>query len=385
MFLTYGRVFPRGARESDLVALHTIRPGLPFTVHDAAHGARLLLWTTFTSDQIDIDVTHAQGRQYLTEVLTRFRDAGITVIRLDAVGFAIKKAGTSCFMIPETFAFIDALTAQARAMGIEVLVEVHGHPDDQIAVAGHVDWVYDFALPPLVLHTLYTRNAEALSRWLRIRPTNAVTVLDTHDGIGVADVDRDSRHPDDEPLLPRAAIDALMDTLDTRSRGESRDASGAAASNVDSSQINCTFYDALGQRDNEYLIARAIQCFVPGIPQIYYVGLLAGSNDMALLRRTGVGRDINRRYYTAADLEEALGRPVVQSLLALLRLRNTHPAFAGTFQVLTPAPERLVLTWTRGDDVARLDVDLAAMTASITGSDAGGAAAAWHTPLEAQA
>ncbi|HZJ32595.1 MAG TPA: sucrose phosphorylase [Vicinamibacterales bacterium] len=385
MFLTYERVFPHGARESDLVALHTIRPGLPFTVHDAAHGARLLFWTTFTSDQIDIDVTHPQGRHYLTEVLTRFREAGITVIRLDAVGFAIKKPGTSCFMIPETFAFIDELTAQARALSIEVLVEVHGHPDDQIAVARHVDWVYDFALPPLVLHTLYTRNAEALSRWLRIRPTNAVTVLDTHDGLGVADVDRDSRHPDDDPLLPRAAIDALIDTIDARSRGESREASGAAASNVDVSQINCTFYDALGRRDNEYLIARAIQCFVPGIPQLYYVGLLAGTNDMALLRRTRVGRDINRRYYTAADVDDALARPVVRSLLALLRLRNTHPAFAGTFRTLATEPDRLAMTWTHGDHVARLNIDLMAMTVSITGSGTDGAAVTWHNRLEAHA
>jgi sucrose phosphorylase len=384
MFLTYDRVFPRGAHGADLLALHTIRPALPFTVHDSAQGTRLLLWTTFTSDQIDIDVTHPQGRQYLTEVLTRFRDAGITVIRLDAVGFAIKKAGTSCFMIPETFAFIDELTARARAMGIDVLVEVHGHPDDQIAVARHVDWVYDFALPPLVLHTLYTRNAEALRRWLGIRPTNAVTVLDTHDGIGVEDVDRDSRHPDDEPLLPRAAIDALIDTIGTRSRGESREASGAAASNVDASQINCTFYDALGRRDNEYLIARAIQCFVPGIPQIYYVGLLAGTNDMTLLRRTRVGRDINRRYYTAADVEEALARPVVRSLLALLRLRNTHPAFAGTFRALATAADRLEMTWTHGDNLARLDVDLTAMTVSITGSGPSGIAVTWHNQLEAQ-
>ena len=385
MFLTYGRVFPHGARESDLTALHTIRPGLPFTVHDAAHGARLLLWTTFTSDQIDIDVTHPQGRQYLAEVLSRFRDAGITVIRLDAVGFAIKKAGTSCFMLPETFAFIDELTAQARGIGIEVLVEVHGHPDDQLAVARHVDWVYDFALPPLVLHTLYTRNVEALSRWLGIRPTNAVTVLDTHDGIGVTDVDRDSRHPGDEPLLPRAAIDALIETIEERSRGESREASGAAASNVDASQINCTFYDAVGRRDHEYLIARAIQCFVPGIPQIYYVGLLAGTNDMPLLRRTRVGRDINRRYYTAADVEEALARPVVRSLLALLRLRNTHPAFAGTFRTLSTTADRLALAWTDGDEMARLDVDFAAMTASITCSGTNGTAVTWHNQLEAHA
>ena len=77
------------------------------------------------------------------------------------------------------------MTAQAHALGIEVLVELHGPPDDQIAVARHADRVYDFALPPLVLHGLYTRNVMALRRWLSLRPANAVTVLDTHDGIGV--------------------------------------------------------------------------------------------------------------------------------------------------------------------------------------------------------
>lgn len=375
MFLTYSRVFPQGARESDLLALHTIRPELPFTVHDAAHGARLLLWTTFTRDQIDIDVTHPEGRRYLADVLARFHDAGIAIIRVDAVGFVIKKAGTSCFMIPETFAFIDELRAQAHALGMEVLVEVHGHPDDQIAVARHVDRVYDFALPPLMLHTLYTRNAAALSRWLSIRPNNAVTVLDTHDGIGVHDAD---------PLLPAAAVQHLIATIDQRSHGESRQASGAAARNVDTSHVNCTFYDALGRRDDEYLIARAIQCFVPGIPQIYYVGLLTGANDMDLLRRTQVGRDINRRYYTSADLQQALARPVVRSLLALLRFRNTHPAFAGTFEALSTAANRLTLTWTAGTDVARLDVDLTAMTAAITGSGAGSTAVAWSASLEAR-
>ncbi len=252
--------------------------------------------------------------------------------------------------------------------------------------ARHVDWVYDFALPPLVLHTLYSRRVEALTRWLAIRPNNAVTVLDTHDGIGVQDVDSDRRRPGADPLLPRAAIDTLVAAIDERSRGGSRQASGPAARNVDASQINCTFYDALGRRDNEYLIARAIQCFVPGIPQIYYVGLLAGGNDLELLRRTGAGRDINRRYYTAADLQHALARPVVQSLLELLRLRNTHPAFAGTFEAVAPAPDRLALTWTDRDHMARLDVDVTAMSASITASAAGGGhAAVWNNLLEAGA
>ena len=376
MFLTYSRVFPEGARESDLRALQTIRPSLPFTKHQTAHGEDVVLWTTFTSDQIDIDVEHPEGKRYLSTVLSKLHAAGIRAIRLDAVGFAIKKAGTSCFMLPETLAFIDAITAQAHKLGIEVLVEVHGQYQQQIEVAGRVDWVYDFALPPLMLHTIYMRDSSALRRWLDIRPRNIVTVLDTHDGIGVVDA---------EGLLAAQEISALVQTIHERSRGESRLASGNTAANVDTSQINCTFYDALGGRDGEYLVARAIQCFIPGIPQIYYVGLLAGRNDSDLLRRTGVGRDINRHYYDSAELSAAINRPVVRSLLSLLRIRNTHKAFGGTFMI-EPSPEdRLVLHWTNDGEWVRLDADLSRMCGTIS---TGGAAEpagtrVWHSDLEA--
>jgi sucrose phosphorylase len=375
MFLTYARVFPHGARESDLRALQTIRPGLPFTKHRNARGRQVVLWTTFTSEQVDIDVEHPEGKRYLADVLARFDDAAISAIRLDAVGFAIKKSGTSCFMIPETFAFIADLTGQARALGIEVLVEVHGHYQDQIKLAHQVDWVYDFALPPLMLHTVYTRDNSALTRWLGIRPCNAITVLDTHDGIGVTDADG---------LLAPEEVGALVETIHGRSRGDSRLASGSAAGNVDTSQINCTFYDALGRNDGEYLVARAIQCFVPGIPQIYYVGLLAGSNDIELLRRTGVGRDVNRHYYTPGELQESLKRPVVQALLALLRIRNSHRAFGGTFQIEPSPTDRLVMRWTNHGDWARLDVDLSQMCASISSSGAAPSAArVWSADLPA--
>jgi sucrose phosphorylase len=378
LFLTYDRVFPDGAREPELAALQTPRPILPFTKHTTARGEQALLWTTFTSDQIDIDVQHPEGRRYLADVLSRLHAAGIRSIRLDAVGYAIKKAGTSCFMIPDTFAFIADLTTQAHALGMEVLVEVHGHHRDQIDVARQVDWVYDFALPPLVLHTLYTRDASRLMHWLEIRPRNAVTVLDTHDGIGVQDVDGDPQR-NAPGLLDRPHIDSLVETIHERSRGESRHASGAAASNVDSSQINCTFYDALGRRDTEYLIARAVQCFVPGIPQIYYVGLLAGSNDIELLRRTGVGRDINRHYYESAEVSEAMSRPVVQSLLSLLRVRNTHRAFAGTFTIEPSSRDRLALRWTRHGEWIRLDADLSRMCASISSGGTPSASRVWSS------
>jgi sucrose phosphorylase len=196
------------------------------------------------------------------------------------------------------------------------------------------------------------------------------------------EVDAARGNRDRPGLLPRAAIDTLIDTIHLRSRGESRQASGSAAGNVDTSQINCTFRDALGG-DAEHLVARAIQCFVPGVPQVYYVGLLAGRNDLDLLRRTGVGRDINRRYYTSDGLGRALSSPVVASLLGLLRLRNTHRAFGGSFRALPAPADRLALDWRHGDDAARLDVDLAGMTASVTCSGADGVnAVAWHSAAE---
>jgi sucrose phosphorylase len=215
---------------------------------------------------------------------------------------------------------------------------------------------------------MFRRDARALKQWLSFSPRNAITVLDTHDGIGVIDVGADSAGR--PGLLEPADIDSLVETIHERSSGQSRKATGAAASNLDLYQVNCTFYDALGRRDNEYLIARAIQFFAPGIPQVYYTGLLAGTNDMDLLARTSVGRDINRHYYTAGEIESSLQKPVVQSLLDLIRFRNTHPAFSGDFQTSGD----LVLEWTSGNEFARLHVDLQSMTARIEHSTPQGTA-----------
>lgn len=370
MFLTYGRVFGNGATEAELLQIYRPRPGLPFTKTRLDDGTERLLWTTFTSEQVDIDVRSPQGQRYLDEILNRFQEAGIRSIRLDAAGYAIKKRGTSCFMIPETVEFIGELTQRTSDRGIEVLVEIHSHYLEQIQIAKQVDWVYDFALPPLVLHTLYTRNSCRLKHWLAMSPRNAITVLDTHDGIGVIDAGGDQRDPNGSVgLLCAQEIDYLVETIHQRSNGESRQATGAAASNLDLYQVNCTFYDALGRRDDDYLIARAIQFFAPGVPQVYYVGLLAGTNDLELLRRTGVGRDINRHYYTRAELQERLEFPMVRALLDLIRFRNAHPAFAGAFQIHNSGDNSLVMEWRKGLDFARLDIDLAARRAVISHSD----------------
>src|SRR5574339_1303403 len=124
MFLTMDSIFPNGATEEDLLATYRPRPGLPFSYVTLKNGKKRLLWTTFTKQQMDINVNHPRGQLYLQSVLKTLHQNNIRMVRLDAVGYAVKKAGSSCFMIPETFAFIETLARQAAKLGIEVLVEI---------------------------------------------------------------------------------------------------------------------------------------------------------------------------------------------------------------------------------------------------------------------
>ncbi len=376
LFLTMGTVFPDGARESELARIYRPRPGLPFTAIRLGDRLRYV-WTTFTPQQIDIDIASDKGREYLTSVLDAVTGGGVSLVRLDAVGYAVKTPGTTSFMTPETYEFIGQFADQARARGAEVLVEVHSYYKRQIEIAEKVDLVYDFALPPLVLHALYTGDGAPLMEWLRIRPENAVTVLDTHDGIGVIDVGADQTvEPGDEPrpgLLAPEQIDALVEGIHERTRGASRQATGAAASNLDLYQVNSTFFDAVAD-DRQYLAARLIQFLTPGVPQVYYVGALAGGNDVELLERTHVGRDINRHHYTPAEVDAALERPVVRALLALCRLRSTLPAFDGP---LDATLDGSVLRMVRqGVDEARArveaEIDLAGGSARLSWSSPDG-------------
>lgn len=366
LFLTMDSVFPDGACEKSLLTIYRPRPGLPFTSTKLASGEHRLLWTTFTPKQVDIDVTHPTGRAYLDSILRQLASSGVTMIRLDAVGYAIKKPGTPCFMLPETFEFIDEFAARARELGLEVLVEVHSYYRHQIEIAKRVDWVYDFALPALVLHAIFFGTAGPLANWIRQRPTNALTVLDTHDGIGIIDIGSDTSNRIECPgLVSDEELDLLVEQIHQRSVGESRQATGAAASNLDIYQVNCSFYDALGRNDQAYLVARAIQFFLPGVPQVYYVGLLAGENDMDLLARTGVGRNINRHDFSREEILERLHKPVVQHLLQLIRLRNSHPAFDGQFELVSDSDVELHIRWTQAEHSAELHVNLQTLDAQL--------------------
>ncbi|MDO6566441.1 sucrose phosphorylase [Alteromonas sp. 1_MG-2023] len=338
------------------------RPTPFFSEYELDNKEVVPFWTTFTANQIDIDVESELGKAYLESILQAFTQSNVDLIRLDAAGYAIKRAGTNCFMLEETFEFIEELSNRAHAMGIQSLVEIHSHFETQIAIASRCDSVYDFALPPLVLHTLFSKDASALARWLSISPRNCFTVLDTHDGIGIVDVGASGDKPG---LLTHVQIDNLVKTIHVNSDGESRKATGEAASNVDLYQINCTYYDALGKDDEKYLLARAIQFFSPGVPQVYYAGLLGATNDMELLAKTNVGRDINRPYLSENDIDAALLKPVVKGLIALIQLRNNTKAFNGDFSV-TNDEKTLLLVWTLGDDRAELRVEMSTLEAHIT-------------------
>jgi sucrose phosphorylase len=150
---------------------------------------------------------------------------------------------------------------------------------------------------------------------------------------------------------------ALIETIHEQTGGESRLATLVATSNLDIYQVNSTYYAALGKNDRQYLLARAIQFFAPGIPQVYYVGLLAGENDLELLAKTGVGRDINRHYYDWAEVEKALEKPVVQDLMRLIRFRNEHVAFQGKFSLQVTPDHLLGLRWDNEGEWAELVVD----------------------------
>lgn len=365
MFLSRDSVFPAGATEEDLERIYRPRPGLPFTLVDFEDGRQRLMWTTFGSDQVDIDVGDPAGRDYLERVLDRLALAGVAQVRLDAVGYAVKTLGTSCFMTADTYAFIDELATAVHERGMSVLVEIHAHHAVQREVARRVDRVYDFALPPLILHALFEGTSERLRRWLKMSPRNAVTVLDTHDGIGVIDVGPTGETPG---LLTAGELDRLVGNIHVASAGESREATGAAAANLDLYQVNCTYYSALGCDDARYLAARVIQFFSPGVPQVYYAGLLAAPNDMELLRRSGVGRDINRPQFGRVAIERELKRPVVRALVGLARFRSGHPAFAGAFLALPGRDHEIRLRWDRDGDFAEATVDLRDGTFAITAS-----------------
>lgn len=351
--------------EETLKKIDMPRPESPFVEFACSDGTIKKVWCTFSKDQIDLDTTSPKVKAYFNEVMEVFAQNGVDIIRLDAAGYAAKEPGTTCFLISPTYSLIEELGASAYKHGMAILPEMHNHYKLQLNLAKRkgVDYVYDFALSMLLMHALLNKETEYLKHWIDIRPEKSITTLDTHDGLPI---------PDIVDLLPEEEREKLAMQIKENGGEAVERASGANAENVDHYQINCTYYSALAENDDAYIAARAIQLFVPGIPQIYYVGLLVGKNDEELLEQTNNGRDINRHAYTLEEIEQECMRPVVQRLFKLIQLRNNHPAFSGRFYTKHTPNTELHLGWHHDDGHnAELHVDFETGRATATYSEEG--------------
>ena len=345
MFLTYDKVFPTGGTEETITSFYRPRPGLPFTAYNVA-GTRRLVWTSFMPSQVDIDVRHPAGEAYIDRVLDALESGGVKVVRLDAVGYAIKTPGTDSFMTPETLKYVAELTEKIRARGMRVLVEVHAHFTQQLEIAPLVDLIYDFQTAPLLLHSLFTSNVDALARWFELRPDNCLNVLDTHDGYGVIDAGPIGGR---EGLISQSDMAHIFEVASKNTGGHSAKASVVPQWFDLPHQINATLPAIIGD-DNAYVLARAVQFLLPGEPQVYYVGLLNGLDDKALFEKTGNGRDVNRHNYTPEEIQKSLSSDVTKAILGLARLRK-HDVLNGSFEFKQLSSNSMYLNW-RGESSA---------------------------------
>jgi len=358
LFIRYKDFWPGGEpAEQDLEKIYTRKPRPPYLDVKFADGSQEKIWCTFDFEQIDLDLESETARGLIREFLQNLCAHGANMIRLDAFAYTTKKPGTNCFFVePEVWEQLSFAYKSIRDYGALLLPEVHEHYTMQKRIAEHGYPVYDFALPMLVLQTLYDGNARNLKHWLAVCPRNQFTTLDTHDGIGVVDV-RD--------LMSEEEMERTKENVYSKGANVKRIYNTAKYQNLDVYQVNCTYYSALGEDDDAYLLARALQFFTPGIPQLYYVGALAGKNDIELVEETQMGRNINRHNYTLEEIAAEVQRPVVQRLFELMKFRNECAAFDGSYE-LRPSPDHIVhIRWHKGRRSAELYADVAAKTYEI--------------------
>lgn len=357
-FLTLEKIWKGGQpvqKDIDKMFLRREVPYSEFIIEKTGELERV--WTTFgkttPSEQIDFDIYSEKVRQLFRDIFEHFHKNGIRIIRLDAVGYVIKKIGTSSFFVePDIYEFLDWIMELATSFEIELLPEIHSHYSIQYRLSEHGFWIYDFILPYRIFEALTTTSNVHLAHYLKTRPQNQFTMLDCHDGL---------------PVKPD--LDGLIDSKEARRLTNLAASRGANMSLIlsdehkdedgfDVHQIRSTIYSLFDEDDQAYLLARALQFFTPGVPQVYYVGLLAGKNDLEMVEKTGEGREINRHNFTQIEISEAVQTEVVQRLMRLIRFRNEHAAFNGDFTVESKGADILILKWTLAEEVCQLTANL---------------------------
>ena len=319
----------------------------PFTLHD---GSVRHLWTTFSDDQIDLNFASPQVLIAMVDVLLHYLMEGARYIRLDAVGFMWKIPGTTCIHLEQTHCLIQLFRAitDAVAPGTVIITETNVPHKDNISYFGdgenEAQMVYQFSLPPLVLHAVHRQDVKALCQWagslaLPSTHTTWFNFLASHDGIGLNPL---------RGILPESEILSLVEKLQQE---------GALVNwknNPDGTrspyEINVTYLDALSLRDSSdderiarFILAHAVLLSFPGVPAVYIQSILGSRNDYEGVERLGYNRAINRKKYTAGQVDRELNNnksiryQIYSRLSELIAIRRGERAFHPDSQAIFDA------------------------------------------------
>lgn len=325
----------------------------PFKLHD---GSVRHLWTTFSDDQIDLNFASPQVLIAMVDVLLHYLAEGARYIRLDAVGFMWKIPGTSCIHLEQTHCLIQLFRAitDAVAPGTVIITETNVPHKDNISYFGdgenEAQMVYQFSLPPLVLHAVHRQDVKALCQWagslaLPSTKTTWFNFLASHDGIGLNPL---------RGILPESEILSLVEKLQQE---------GALVNwknNPDGTrspyEINVTYLDALSSQDSpdderiaRFILAHAVLLSFPGVPAVYIQSILGSRNDYEGVERLGYNRAINRKKYTAGqvDLElnnkQSIRHKIYSRLSELIAIRRGERAFHPDAQAMFESLDEQIL------------------------------------------
>lgn len=304
--------------------------------------------------QMDLNIKSPLVWEFYDNTLKTLARYGAKIVRLDAFAYAPKEPGEKNFLNePGTWDLLEKVRKLADKYNLTLLPEIHASYGEknyeQIARKGYM--TYDFFLPGLIIDALESGDGKHLFDWAKElieKDIHTVNMLGCHDGIPLLDL---------KGLLSEERIQNLIDTVVGRG-GYVKDLHGQKNMYY---QVNATYYSALGEDDAKMLLARALQLFMPGKPQIWYLDLFAGKNDHEAVKRAGAGghKEINRTNLTTEQMGEALKKPIVARQLELLRFRSTCPAFADDSEYKIECEgKNICIKWKKNGVEAVLNADL---------------------------
>lgn len=316
--------------------------------------------------QMDVNIKSSLVWEFYEETLKKLAQYGAEIVRLDAFAYAPKAPGEKNFLNdPGTWDLLERVKVLADQYGLTLLPEIHSKYSEKIheIIAEKGYMTYDFFLPGLIIDAFERKTKDALLKWIndiQKKGIKTVNMLGCHDGIPLLDL---------KGLLTDEQIDSLINIVVNRG-GYVKDLHGAKNMYY---QVNATYHSALGEDDRKLLLARAIQMFIPGKPQIWYLDLFAGKNNHEAVIKSGSGghKEINRTNLTLKDVEEGFKLSVVQEQLELIRFRNVFPAFGfdARLMVLESDAHILKLCWEKNGYRATLEADLKKYKYIITATD----------------